>query len=267
MKTNQSIHKIILLLFLVCCNTGFAQLLKQKDRYTVYVNYPDYSVKATVSNSTGRFPVNESLTYYWYSANKILQTKGDYDGKVVDGPYISFYLSNSLKEKGEFKRGLKHGKWISWYENGRINEITNWKNGMKYGVYKKFNADDSPEVMYRYKQDKLHGQQVFYKEGKPDSVRKFKYGVEVKAGTDQTVFKKIKEAFKVKKEKPKQETERSEPINEKPKRKESKKEELKKEELKKEELKKEEVITLKKKKKTKATAEKSVSSVENAGKE
>lgn len=256
MKNNQQIHKIIVLLFLICVHSGYAQLLKQKDRYTVYINYPDYSVKTTVSNSKERIRVNESMTYYWYSANKIMQTKGDYDGKIVDGPYTSFYLSNGLKEKGEFKKGIKDGKWMSWYENGKINEITNWKNGKKSGEYKKFNADESLLVVCHYKRDKQNGEQIFYTNGKVDSVKKFKNGLEIpkkirkqkdSLHQDQTLFKKLNDVFKSKKNKQDKKAEAPEPS--------------------KNETKKEEAITLKKKKKSKTPSDKSISSAEKTEKE
>lgn len=206
MKNNQQLHKILIVLFLVFFNGSFAQLLKQKDVYTVYINYPTYSVKASVSNSAQRIKVKESLTYYWYSSNKIMQTKGDYEGKVIDGPYTSFYLSNSLKEKGEFKNGLKNGKWISWYEDGKINEVTNWKNGERAGVYKKYNPDESLGLLYHYKHDKLNGEQVTYKNNKPDSTKKFRDGTEVIVKQQDSlkqktgIQKKIDSLFKTKKE-------------------------------------------------------------------
>ena len=129
MKTHShSINRIIGIL-LIIAHPGFAQLLKQTDSYTVYINYPDYTVKTCVSNNPGKFRANEQLTYHWYASNRIMQTKGAYDGKLIDGLYTSFFLSNNLKEKGTFKNGLKNGKWISWYNSGKIDEITNWSYG------------------------------------------------------------------------------------------------------------------------------------------
>lgn len=73
-----------LLLLLLCSNVVFGQM-KPKETYTIYVNYPDYSIKATVSNTVKKIDVKESLLYYWYSSNKILETKGGYEGKILDG--------------------------------------------------------------------------------------------------------------------------------------------------------------------------------------
>jgi hypothetical protein len=178
MKKVQLRIKNIFWFLLICMNSTFAQL-KQKDSYVVYINYPDYTVKTTVSNSTKRLDVKESLTYYWYASNKIIQTKGDYDGKIIDGPYTSFYLSNNLKEKGNFKNGLKDGKWISWYENGKINEIMNWKKGAKSGEYKKFDSDEFLRVSAHYKNDQLNGKKTTYSNGKIAEETNYKQGTEV----------------------------------------------------------------------------------------
>src|SRR3989344_7623881 len=126
------------LLILLLPISTFAQQ-KQKPTFPVYVNYPDYTVKADVFSNPQKISVNENLTYYWYSSNKIIETKGGYDGKVLNGSYTSFYLSKNLKEKGSFKDGLKTSTWTSWNIDGKINEITTWKKGMKNGVYKKYN--------------------------------------------------------------------------------------------------------------------------------
>lgn len=181
MKKVQSPIKILFWLLLLCVNTTFAQM-KQRDTYVVYINYPDYTIKTCVSNSTKKINVKESLTYFWYSSNKIIQTKGDYDGKLIDGPYTSFYLSNSLKEKGDFKKGLKDGKWISWYENGKINEITNWSKGRRSGEYKKFDSNELLSVTAYYKNDKLNGIQTIYNNGVIDTKIKYKQGKEIVKG-------------------------------------------------------------------------------------
>lgn len=211
MKNKQlHIRSAIGILLLIFSQATFAQLIKQKTSYVVYINYPDYTVKTSVYNSNKKFNVNESLTYYWYAANKILQTKGNYDGKLVDGAYTSFYLSNNLKEKGNFKKGLKSGKWISWYENGKINEISNWRNGKKCGTYKKFNPDESLSLTSTYKNDQLNGIQTTYLDGEIADQVKYRKGKEVikkqKQQTDSTEQKhatpfkeKIAAVFKKKK--------------------------------------------------------------------
>ncbi|MGQ0827044.1 MAG: toxin-antitoxin system YwqK family antitoxin [Bacteroidota bacterium] len=170
--------KNLLYLLLVLSNSMFAQF-KAKETYTVYINYPDHSIRANVSNTGKKVEAKQTLTYNWYASNKVLQTKGGYEGKILDGPYTSFYLSNNLKEKGTFKMGLKDGEWISWYENGKINEITNWKKGVKNGVSKTFDKDDQLTCESCYRNNELHGTLVNYENGKVISEIKYKKGKEI----------------------------------------------------------------------------------------
>jgi hypothetical protein len=153
--------------------------MKQQNTYVVYINYPDYTIKTSVSNSTKKINVSESLTYFWYASNKIIQTKGDYDGKLIDGAYTSFYLSSNLKEKGNFKKGLKDGKWISWYDNGKINEIINWRKGIRSGEYKKFDSNEFLSITSSYKNGKLNGIHTTYANGEIDKKTRYKHGREI----------------------------------------------------------------------------------------
>lgn len=168
-------YLIVLLLF---TNTVFGQM-KPKEMYTIYVNYPDYSIKATVSNNVKKIDAKESLSYYWYTSNKILETKGGYEGKILDGPYTSFYLSSNLKEKGQFKKGLKNGEWITWFEGGKIHEISTWKKGLKCGVFKTFDDKGNLILEYNYADGKLNGYQTEYKDEKVISKKRYKKGLEI----------------------------------------------------------------------------------------
>lgn len=170
--------KRFLILILLLSNTVFAQM-KQKEISTVYLNYPDYTIKTDILSAKKKIATKENLTYYWFASNKVMETKGGYDGKVLNGSYTSFYLSSNLKEKGSFKNGLKNGEWITWYENGKINEIITWRKGIKAGRYK--NNDNNGNLISEacYKNDKLNGYQTNYKDGKITEKRKYKNGVEI----------------------------------------------------------------------------------------
>ena len=179
-------YLIVLLLF---TNTVFGQM-KPKETYTIYVNYPDYSIKATVSNNVKKIDVKESLLYYWYSSNKILETEGGYEGKILDGPYTSFYLSSNLKEKGQFKKGLKNGEWITWFEGGKIHEISTWKKGLKCGVFKTFDDKGNLIIESNYADGKLNGYQTEYKDEKVIGKKRFKKGLEIIPKEKKSVDKK-----------------------------------------------------------------------------
>jgi len=167
-----------LLFLLLFTNNVNAQVQPQKTA-TVYLNYPDYSVKMNVLNISKKLEAKGHLTYYWYSSNRIMETQGGYDGKVLDGSYTSFYLSNNLKEKGTFKNGLKNGEWTTWFENGKIHEITSWKRGLKNGVTKTFNNNGELIKETGFKYNQLNGCMVNYDHGKVIDKKIFKKGVEV----------------------------------------------------------------------------------------
>ena len=153
--------------------------MKQKKSSTVYLNYPDYSIKTGIFPGNKKISTKENLTYYWYASNKIMETKGGYDGKILNGSFTSFYLSNNLKEKGSFKNGLKNGTWIAWYENGKIKEIITWKKGVKTGCYKNYDSNGNLLSETVYKNDRLNGLYTKYAEGKIVSNRKYSNGEEI----------------------------------------------------------------------------------------
>lgn len=169
--------KIIFFIFLIPQFTS-AQI-KQKESYTVYVNYPDYTIKTDIYAKSKKINVKEKVTYYWYSSNKIMETTGGYDGKILNGAYTSFYNSGNLKEKGMFKNGTKNGEWINWYENGKLKEINSWKSGVKSNSSRSFNLNGELISESRYKKGKLNGYQITYMDGKTDSKKKYKNGTEV----------------------------------------------------------------------------------------
>lgn len=170
--------KRFVLLILLLPISIFAQQ-KQKPTFPVYINYPDYTVKADVFFEAKKISVKENLTYYWYSSNKIIETKGGYDGKILNGSYTSFYLSKNLKEKGSFKDGLKTSTWTSWNIDGKINEITTWNKGVKNGVYKKYNEFGELIKEYGFKNGELDGYKIDYEKGKVISKKKYQKGIEI----------------------------------------------------------------------------------------
>lgn len=180
--------------------------MKQKESSTIYLNYPDYTIKTDILSEKKKICTNENLTYYWYASNKVMETKGGYDGKILNGSYTSFYLSSNLKEKGSFKNGLKNGEWITWYENGKISEVITWRKGVKVGRY--MNSDNNGNLLTEayYKSDKLNGYQTNYKNGKITEKKKYKNGIEIikkqkEATTTDAISEKPKNKFKITTEK------------------------------------------------------------------
>lgn len=158
---------------------GVSQINKKENNYTVYINYPEYSVKTDVTPLLKKIKIKEELTYFWYSSNKIFQTKGGYDGKILNGNYSAFYLSGSLKEKGQFYKGLKEGEWVLWFEDGKIQSVKKWKNGLQDGRYKLYDDKGALILEEHYRKGTLNGTQTLYSENKIVSIKKFKNGTEI----------------------------------------------------------------------------------------
>ena len=118
------------------CSVVFSQNPeKPKKTFTASISKRDTTIKADVLSDKSDFSPEENLTYCWFSSNRILETKGGYDGRLLHGSFTSFYGNKNLRQKGKFTKGLKKGKWINWYSDGSINEVSHWKKGMKNGKF------------------------------------------------------------------------------------------------------------------------------------
>lgn len=149
-------------------------------QFNITVNYDDYTVKTQILSYAKQFEPKTDLVYMWYGSQKVIETKGGYDGKLLHGFYTSFYLNNQLREKGTIKYGLKHKNWKFWYANGILKESITWKNGVKNGEYMIFNEYGHLMAKGNFKNDKLNG--AFYTYG-PNGIitekKKYKDGIEV----------------------------------------------------------------------------------------
>lgn len=144
--------------------------------FNIVVNNDDCTVKTQMLTEGRTKPADEDLTYFWFTSNKIISTRGGFDGKLLHGYYKCFYLNNNLKESGNFKYGLKKGEWRYWFENGRLKEIIHWKNGKKHGAYRLYNESGELIGKGNFKSDKLNGKFKTYSKGKLTETVKYKEG-------------------------------------------------------------------------------------------
>ncbi len=228
--------KPFIYLFFVIYSTAFSQRPVEPTEmktFNIIVNYEDYSVKTQMLKDPKKICVNNDLCYLWYNSNKITETKGGYDGKLLHGYYKSFYaFNNQLRESGQIKYGLKNKEWKYWYTDGKLREVITWKKGRKNGKYILYN--DYGEIMAKgnFKNDLLHGKFYTYdKTGRIAEKKRYKNGNEIiskpktekvkknKEGSSETrekrsfkervkaIFKKKEKTDKPKKEKRKNSTE------------------------------------------------------------
>jgi len=157
------------LLILLISISAKAQRLPGFDSGKITVNGADLTIVASVVTSPKEVATQIDKQYFWYSAGQIRSTQGGYSGKLLNGGYISYYLTKNLKEKGYFKHGLRDGEWTSWFENGNIQEKTTWKEGRKHGRFCEFSPMGKPIREGEFKKGKLDGKVLFY--GGTDSVQ------------------------------------------------------------------------------------------------
>jgi hypothetical protein len=129
-------------LSLLCCFIAGAFQSKAQKEFRmpetreVIVIQGDSTVKAHVLYSLDKkVKPKAEKRYHWYAGNTIRQNNGDFDGKLLSGPYKVFDKNNNLILKGEIKYGLKHGKWTSWFPNGTIQHMSEWKKGELHGDF------------------------------------------------------------------------------------------------------------------------------------
>ncbi|MCE3226601.1 MAG: hypothetical protein K0S32_1152 [Bacteroidetes bacterium] len=163
--------------------TGLSQKFVEpgkQDQFNITVNHDDYTVKTQILSHNKDIKVNNDRIYMWYTSQKIMETKGGFEGKLIHGKYNAFYLNNQLKEQGAIKYGLKNKEWKYWYSDGKLKEVITWKNGVKNGSYALYN--DYGQIMAKgnFCNDKLDGKFTTYgPAGNVTETKKYKDGVEV----------------------------------------------------------------------------------------
>lgn len=223
-------NKYLRSLFYIFCVinslTSFSQKYIEPDKlkqFNITVNYEDNTVKTQMLSQNKDIKINNDLTYMWYASQKIMETKGGYEGKLIHGKYVAFYLNNQLKEQGQIKYGLKNKEWKYWYPDGKLREVITWKSGLKNGAYAIYNDYGQLMAKGKFKKDKLDGR--FYTYGPTGSVTEkkvYKNGEEV---IPKVKIEKPKKEKKIKEEKPAEEKKVKEP---KPKKEKKKKGDSKK---------------------------------------
>jgi hypothetical protein len=149
--------------------------------FNITVNYEDYTVKTQMlKDQPKKASVNNELAYMWYSSNKIIETKGGFDGKLIHGFYKSFYLNNQLRESGQVNYGLKNKEWKNWYPDGKLKEVITYKKGKKTGKYILYNDYGKLMAKGNFKDDLLNGKFYTYDNmGRVSETKKYKNGTEV----------------------------------------------------------------------------------------
>jgi len=172
-------------------------------RFNITINFDEYTVKTQMLSQNKNICVDNDRTYMWYGSQKIIETKGGYDGKLIHGTYRAFYLNNQLKEQGQISYGLRNREWKYWYPDGKLKEVINWKKGIKNGSYYLYNDYGALMAKGVFKKDKLNGWFYTYGPGgKVADKKKYKKGDEVIPKIKTKPERKRKSLFKKKEKNP-----------------------------------------------------------------
>ncbi|PWG78043.1 toxin-antitoxin system YwqK family antitoxin [Pararcticibacter amylolyticus] len=154
----------------------------------VTINNPGETISASVKPQKGRVRTDPDKQYTWYSAGKLHVTQGGFSGKLLNGPYSSWYEDKNLKEKGEFRGGLRQGTWNTWAENGVLRETVTWWAGVRDGKFSEYDSTGKLLKKGSYRNGLLHGDLwtyvskdsstvSYYRNGKPAVKKKIKLNV------------------------------------------------------------------------------------------
>ncbi len=195
------------LLILLCLLVAYGHAQKPIDpdrmkTFNIVVNYDTYTVKTQMLKDAKKIKVLDDRSYLWCSANKIIETKAGYDGKLLHGYYKSFYFENNqLRESGFIKYGLRNKEWRYWYADGKLKEIITYKKGRKHGKYQLYNDYGNLMAKGKFRNDLLQGKFYTYNNtGAIAETKRYRHGVEIIPKPKKEKVRKVKEP-KPKKEK------------------------------------------------------------------
>jgi len=164
-----SLYILLLLSFTSFNNVNY---LDDDDGKTIHLSDENYKYTIQIINKELKTTLPDRM-YYWYKAQEIHNSIGEYDGQLLNGKYTKNYKSNQLAEKGYFKKGLKKDKWTKWYENGNIKKNISWRSGVKSGMYEEFNSNGKKILTGNYRSnlksgmwiDFIKSDTLYYKKG------------------------------------------------------------------------------------------------------
>jgi antitoxin component YwqK of YwqJK toxin-antitoxin module len=157
--------------------------------YKHTINFMDHKIVFQIKPSQIPRTSDPIKKYHWYSNNQLHVTQGGFSGKLLNGSYSDFYLSNNLKEKGVFKAGLKASEWSSWTANGILTGKVNYKQGILSGGFFKYDEAGNLIQEGTYRKGKMNGMVKTYHGADSLSLQKYKNGVLV--SSSKPWFKRI----------------------------------------------------------------------------
>ncbi len=197
---NSIIKTIFSLLWLIPATVfcqGFHEDFELLNKYSIQTDSLDYEFCFQVEGEDQLEP--ENVIYYWFKKGRILQTYGNYSGKLLHDTFKVYHKNGLLAEKGKLSYGTKEGKWYQWDSNGLLTQISEWKSGRLHGTCITINNKTNRKIA-KYKNGQKHGKQITIKDEETTTIR-YKKGRLIKEKSAKQFIKKVKLARQKKKEK------------------------------------------------------------------
>ncbi|MEA1887334.1 MAG: hypothetical protein U9N72_09005 [Bacteroidota bacterium] len=113
-----------------------------KRQGTVYIYYPDGSVKQTIPYLDGK--------------KQGLSKEYNEEGKVITlYEYNNDFMISRERINRKDSEGIKQGPWKEFYDNGNIKKEMTYRNGMLHGYYKEYNQNGILTVTMLYDNGKI----------------------------------------------------------------------------------------------------------------
>lgn len=104
--------------------------------------------------------IQKDMYYTWFKTNSIHYSKGDYEGRLLNGDYKEYYPDRQLKQKGSYSQGLKDGLWQIWNESGTLLQSETWDKGNRSGYSILYDAKGMLLKKVFYKKNRFDGESI-----------------------------------------------------------------------------------------------------------
>jgi|GEM_PF-5017640 len=126
---------------------GQAQSIRKMEKQAINRSRVTLVMGDTVQRfaTTRRRPrAKAARLYYWQGPDRILQTAGSYNGRLLEGPYQLTNREGQLLGSGTFKKGLKTGTWRTWQPDGTPVTSSRWRRGRQLGSLQRYDSKGQP---------------------------------------------------------------------------------------------------------------------------
>ncbi len=109
----------------------------------------------------GEPPVKQGL-WQVIAKNGMIREQGTYRDNLTEGDWFIYFPNGRLAQHLRFRHDTVNGECRTWHPNGRLSGLFPRKSGKKAGREIEYTKSGFPLTDFRYRDDKLEGEGVFY---------------------------------------------------------------------------------------------------------